>query len=168
MFLTLFPEIEEAEYRKAEEEFLKQRTRIKKNSRYYKDELRYQEAQEHWEQFGDLKSWNIMYMQIQKACFNCINKKLCRKIPNEEIESYSHDVTMNILQTLSAKKMRGEFWKIARLSAFVHLPCMVIYQMQKQFEDKVLDESAYTIFEDGSEHIKEREESFLQDGIYHI
>lgn len=165
MDCPLFPEIEEKERRILEEKFEQLKN---KASKYSKDEKIFQDAQEHWEKFGDLKSWGIMYTQIQKACFNCINKKLCRKIPNDEIESYSHDVTMNILSGLMAKKLRGEFWKIARLSAFVHMPCLAIFQKQKQFEDRVLDESAYTIFEEGRETIREKETSFFKDGILHI
>ena len=165
MDCPLFPEIEEAEKKELERKFEELKN---KASKYSKDEKIFQDAQEHWEKHGDLKSWNVMYIQIQKACFNCINKKLCRKIDNEVIESYSHDVTLNILSGLMAKKLRGEFWKIARLSAFVHMPCMAIYEKQKIFEDKILDESAYTFYEDGKETTKETENSFIRDGIIHL
>lgn len=168
MQLSLFPELQEQEYKEQEALFISIRDKLKKNNAYSKDEERYQQAQEHWEKYGDLKSWHVMYIQIQKACFNRINKKLCGKIPNSDIEDYSHDVTTNIMNGLMAKKLRGEFWKIAKLSAFVHLPCLVIFQKQKQFEDKVLDESAYTYYHEGEETIKENENSYFKDGIYHI
>ena len=163
---TLFPEIYEKEREEKEKEYesLKQ-----KASKYSEDESIFQEAQEHWEKHGDLKSWNVMYIKIQKACFNCLNQKLCGIIPNEKIEGYSHDVTLNILNGINKKKARGEFWKIARLSAFVYLPCKAIYQKQKEFEDRILDESAYTLFGEDGEKIKETESSYIDDnGIVHL
>ena len=169
MILSLFPEIEEMEYRKKEEEFQKLRAALSRDNGYNEDEEAFQAAQESWEKNGDLKSWNVMYIKIQKACFNCINKKLVGKVPNLTIEDYSHDVTLNILNQISKKRTRHEFWKIAKLSAFVHLPCMSIYQKQKEFEDRILDESAYTLFSDDREKIKETESSYIDDnGIYHI
>ena len=169
MILSLFPEIEDMEYKKKEEEFQKLRGALSRDNGYNEDEKAFQAAQESWEKNGDLKSWNVMYIKIQKACFNCINKKLVGKVPNLTIEDYSHDVTLNILNQISKKRTRHEFWKIAKLSAFVHLPCMSIYQKQKEFEDKILDESAYTLFEEDGEKIKETESSYIDDnGIYHI
>ena len=169
MIISLFPEIEEMEYRKKEEEFQKLRAALSRDNGYNEDEKTFQKAQESWEKNGDLKSWNVMYIKIQKACFNCINKKLVGKVPNLMIEDYSHDVTLNILNQISKKRARHEFWKIAKLSAFVHLPCMSIYQKQKEFEDRILDESAYTLFSDDGEKIKETESSYIDDnGIYHI
>lgn len=169
MILSLFPEIEEMEYRKREEEFQKLRAALSRDNGYNEDEKAFQKAQESWEKNGDLKSWNVMYIKIQKACFNCINKKLVGKVPNLTIEDYSHDVTLNILNQISKKRTRHEFWKIAKLSAFVHLPCMSIYQKQKEFEDRILDESAYTLFGEDGEKIKETESSYIdENGIYHI
>ncbi len=169
MILSLFPEIEEMEYKEKEKKFLELRQALTRDNGYNEDERVFQAAQDSWEKNGDLKSWNVMYIKIQKACFNCINKKLVGKVPNITIEDYSHDVTLNILNQISKKRTRHEFWKIAKLSAFVHLPCMSIYQKQKEFEDKVLDESAYTLFREDGEKIKETESSYIDDnGIYHI
>ena len=169
MMMPLFPELEEAEYKKAEDEFLKLRDSLTRDNGYNEDEKAFQKAQDSWEKNGDLKSWNIMYIKIQKACFNCINKKLVGKVPNTTVEDYSHDITLNILNQIAKKRARHEFWKIAKLSAFVHLPCMSIYQKQKEFEDKILDESAYTLFSDDGEKIKETESSYIdENGIYHI
>lgn len=169
MILSLFPEIEEMEYKEKEKEFQKLRTALSRDNGYNEDEKTFQAAQDSWEKNGDLKSWNVMYIKIQKACFNCINKKLVGKVPNLTIEDYSHDVTLNILNQINRKRVRHEFWKIAKLSAFVHLPCMSIYQKQKEFEDKVLDESAYTLFGEDGEKIKEPESSYIdENGIYHI
>ena len=169
MMMPLFPELEEAEYKKAEDEFLKLRDSLTRDNGYNEDEKAFQKAQDSWEKNGDLKSWNIMYIKIQKACFNCINKKLVGKVPNTTVEDYSHDITLNILNQIAKKRARHEFWKIAKLSAFVHLPCMSIYQKQKEFEDKILDESAYTLFGEDGEKIKETESSYIdENGIYHI
>lgn len=169
MTLSLFPEIEEMEYKKAEDEFQKLRQKLTRDNGYNEDERAFQKAQDSWEKNGDLKSWNVMYIKIQKACFNCINKKLVGKVPNTTVEDYSHDITLNILNQIAKKRARHEFWKIAKLSAFVHLPCMSIYQKQKEFEDKILDESAYTLFGDDGEKIKETESSYIdENGIYHI
>jgi hypothetical protein len=149
-------------------EFEELRNKKTRNSKYRQDEEEFQTAQEHFEKFGDLKSWGMMYIKIQKACFNTINKKLCRKIPNEVIEAYSHDITLNIMNGLKRKIESKHFWKIGRLSAFVHFPCMAIYEKQQQFEDRVLDESAFTIYKDGKETIRENEESYFKDGILHL
>lgn len=149
-------------------EFEELRSKKTRNSKYRQDEDEFQTAQEHFEKFGDLKSWNVMYIKIQKACFNTINKKLCHKIPHEVIEAYSHDITINIMNGLKRKIADKHFWKIGRLSAFVHFPCMAIYDKQLQFEDKVLDESAFTIYRDGKETIRENEESYFKDGILHL
>ena len=166
---SLFPELEEERYRLEEKAFQLLRNKLSRDNGYSADEKEFQTAQEHWEKKGDLKSWNIMYVKIQKACFNCINKKLVGKVPNSIIEDYSHDVTLNILSNISKKRQQGKFWKIAKLSAFVHMPCMSIYQKQKEFEDKILDESAYTLFNGNSEKIRETESSYIDDnGIYHI
>lgn len=164
--LSLFPEIEEEEYKKAETEFLALRAKLEKKDRYYADEKEYQEAQEEWDKTGSKAAWNVMYLKIQKACFNCINQKLIKKVPDIMIEDYSHDVTLNILNQILKKKDNGKFWKIAKLSAFVHMPCMAIYEKQKEFEDKILDESAFTLFDDnGNEKMKESEDTVLEDGI---
>lgn len=170
MMMSLFPELEEAEYKKAEDEFQKLRDSLTRDNGYNEDEKAFQKAQDSWEKNGDLKSWNIMYIKIQKACFNCINKKLVGKVPNTTVEDYSHDITLNILNQIAKKRARHEFWKIAKLSAFVHLPCMAIFQKQKEFEDKILDESAYTFFgENGKEKIRETEESYFdENGIFHL
>ena len=166
---SLFPELEEERYILEEKAFQLLRNKLSRDNGYNDDEKEFQTAQEHWEKKGDLKSWNIMYVKIQKACFNCINKKLVGKVPNSIIEDYSHDVTLNILSNISKKRQQGKFWKIAKLSAFVHMPCMSIYQKQKEFEDKILDESAYTLFDGNSEKIRETESSYIDDnGIYHI
>jgi hypothetical protein len=162
---SLFPELDAMDYENAEKQFS---SLVNQASRYSDDEAEFQKAQEHWDKHGDLKSWQKMYEKIQKACFNCINKKLVSVIPKDEIESYSHDVTISILNVINKKRLLGKFWKIARLSAFVYLPCKSIYQKQNEFEDRVLDESAYTTFKDGKETVKEKEDSFFKDGIFHI
>lgn len=169
MQLSLFPEIEEEEYRIAEKAFLILRKKLSKDNGYNEDERAFQEAQDSWEKNGDLKSWNIMYMKVQKACFNCINQKLVGKVPNTTVEDYSHDVTLNIMNQIAKKQARHEFWKIAKLSAFVHMPCMAIYQKQKEFEDRILDESAYTLFGEDGEKIRESKDSYIdENGIVHF
>ena len=46
------------------------------------------------------------------------------------------------------------------------MPCMAIYEKQKEFEDKILDESAFTLFDDnGNEKMKESEDTILENGI---
>lgn len=168
MQLSLFPEFEQQEYLKKEKEFNELREKLSRDNGYNKDEEEFQNAQSSWEKKGDLKSWHIMYQKIQKACFNCINQKLVGKVSNLTVEEYSHDITLNILNQIAKKRAKNEFWKIAKLSAFVHLPCMAIYQKQKEFEDKILDESAYTLFDEKGEKIKETEESYIKDGIIHL
>lgn len=163
---SLFPELDAMDYENEEKIFS---SLVNQASKYSDDEAEFQEAQEHWDKHGDLKSWQKMYEKIQKACFNCINKKLVSVIPKDEIESYSHDVTISILNVINKKRLLGKFWKIARLSAFVYLPCKSIYLKQNEFEDKILDESAYTLTGEDGEKIKETESSYIdENGIYHI
>lgn len=140
-----------------------------KSRKYQKDEDEFQEAQAHFERYQDLKSWGVMYIKIQKACFNRLNKKLVGKAPNETIEAYSHDITINIMNCLKRKIATGQFWKIGKLSAFVYLPCLAIYDKQTQFEDKILMSDAYTLTDtDGREASRETEESYFCNGILYL
>ena len=140
-----------------------------KSRKYQKDEDEFQEAQAHFEKYQDLKSWGVMYIKIQKACFNRLNKKLVGKAPNETIEAYSHDITINIMNCLKRKIATGRFWKIGKLSAYVYLPCLAIYDKQTQFEDKILDSNAYTLTDtDGREASRETEESYFCNGILYL
>lgn len=146
-----------------------EKLRKSKSRKYQKDEEEYQNAQDHFEKYQDRKSWGIMYIKIQKACFNRLNKKLIGNCPHDVIEDYSHDITLNIMNGLKTKMKNNQFWKIGKLSAFVYLPCLAIYDKQRQFEDKILTSFAYTTTdESGDERIKETENSYFKDGILHL
>lgn len=138
----------------------------RKKSNYEKLEKEYQEAQSHWEIYEDKPSWDKMFMLINLATFNCINKKLEFILDREEIEGRALDVTMDILSSLLNKKKKGEEWKINKVSSFVYYPCLAIYNKQLQFEDKVLGEGSYTyINEDEISTMAETQESQLIDGV---
>lgn len=141
----------------------------RKKSNYEKLEKEYQEAQSHWELYEDKPSWDKMFMLINLAVFNCINKKLEHILDREEIEGRALDVTMDILSSLLNKKKKGEKWKINKVSSFVHYPCLAIYNKQLQFEDKVLGEEYYTTTDDeGNTSIKEFKDSKMENGIFQL
>lgn len=141
----------------------------RKKSNYEKLEKEYQEAQSHWEIYEDKPSWDKMFMLINLAVFNCINKKLEFVLDREEIEGRALDVTMDILSSLLNKKKKGEEWKINKVSSFVYYPCLAIYNKQLQFEDKVLGEEYYTRTDDeGNTYIKEFKDSKMENGIFHL
>ena len=141
----------------------------RKKSNYEKLEKEYQEAQSHWEIYEDKPSWDKMFMLINLATFNCINKKLEFVLDREEIEGRALDVTMDILSSILNKKKKGEEWKINKVSSFVYYPCLAIYNKQLQFEDKVLGEEYYTKTDDeGNTYIKEFKDSKMENGIFHL
>lgn len=141
----------------------------RKKSNYEKLEKEYQETQSHWEIHEDKPSWDKMFMLINLAVFNCINKKLEHILDREEIEGRALDVTMDILSSLLNKKKKGEEWKINKVSSFVYYPCLAIYNKQLQFEDKVLGEEYYTTTDDeGNTSIKEFKDSKMENGIFQL
>lgn len=141
----------------------------RKKSNYEKLEKEYQEAQSHWEIYEDKPSWDKMFLLINLAVFNCINKKLEFILDREEIEGRALDVTMDILSSLLNKKKKGEEWKINKVSSFVYYPCLAIYNKQLQFEDRVLGEEYYTKTDDeGNTYIKEFKDSKMENGIFHL
>lgn len=141
----------------------------RKKSNYEKLEKEYQEVQSHWEIHEDKPSWDKMFMLINLAVFNCINKKLEHILDREEIEGRALDVTMDILSSLLNKKKKGEEWKINKVSSFVYYPCLAIYNKQLQFEDKVLGEEYYTTTDDeGNTSIKEFKDSKMENGIFQL
>jgi hypothetical protein len=144
----------------------------RKCSNYEKLEKEYQEVQEHWEEYGDKPSWDRMFILINLAVFNAVNKKLEHLLEKEEIEGRALDITMNILRALLNKKERGEEWKLGKLSSAVHLPCKALYKKELQFNDKLLGEDAFTgeDSETGVQTIMEFADSYLEQGtgIYHL
>ena len=141
----------------------------RKKSNYEKLEKEYQEAQSHWELYEDKPSWDKMFMLINLAVFNCINKKLEHILDREEIEGRTLDVTMDILSSLLNKKKKGKEWKINKVSSFVYYHCLAIYNKQLQFEDKVLGEEYYTTTDDeGNTSIKEFKDSKMENGIFQL
>lgn len=60
-------------------------------------------------------------------------------------------------------------WEIEKVSSAVYLPCLAIYSEKLQFEDKILGEDSYTVEdEDGNTSIMEFEDSYMENGIYHL
>ena len=107
-------------------------------------EREYQEAQSAWElNQNDKKAWDTMFLLINAAVFNSLNKDLEFKLPKDEIEGRSLDITMNIMRALLNKRKKGLPWKIGKVSSAIHLPCMAKYDMKLQFADKCLSESSF-------------------------
>lgn len=105
-------------------------------------EREYQEAQSAWElDQNNKKAWDTMFLLINAAVFNSLNKDLEFKLPKDEIEGRSLDITMNIMRALLNKRRKGQPWKIEKVSSAVHLPCMAKYDMRLQFADNCLSES---------------------------
>lgn len=141
----------------------------RKKSNYEKLEREYQEAQSHWDIYEDKPSWDKMFTLINLAVFNCINKKLERILEREEIEGRALDITITIMNSILQKRNKGKVWKISKVSSFVHYPCFAIYNEKLKFEDKVLGEDSYTVTDDeGNTSIMEFEDSYMENGIYHL
>lgn len=141
----------------------------RKRSNYEKLEKEYQEAQSHWEIYQDKPSWDKMFNLINLAVFNCVNKKLEHILDREEIEGRSLDITVTIMNSLLQKKSKGKYWKISKVSSFVHYPCFAIYSEKLKFQDKVLGEDAYTVTDnEGNSTIMEYEDSYMKNGIYYL
>ena len=141
----------------------------RKKSNYEKLEREYQESQSHWDTYEDKPSWDKMFTLINLAVFNCINKKLERILEREEIEGRALDITITIMNSILQKRRKGKVWKISKVSSFVHYPCFAIYNEKLQFEDKVLGEDSYTVTDDeGNTSIMEFEDSYMENGIYHL
>lgn len=107
-------------------------------------EKEYQIAQEAWDKNqNDKSAWDSMFLLINAAVFNSLNKDLEHKLEREEIEGRSLDITMNIMRAILNKRRKGLQWKIGKVSSAVHLPCMAKYDMKLQFADTCLPESAF-------------------------
>lgn len=140
----------------------------RKHTDYAKKEQEYQDAQNHFEQYNDKPSWDKMYMLINLAVFNSINKKLEHVLAREDIEGKAIDITNIIMSGLLKKKNAGKEWKIDKVSSYVHLPCLALYRKQLHFEEIVLGESSYTGKDEfGEETMIEFEDSYNDGGIYH-
>lgn len=138
---------------------------------YNKIEEQFQEDQKHWEEFKDKESWDKMFLAVQLAVFNCINKRLEKLLPRDEIEGRALDITCTIMQGILNKIEKGKDWKIEKLSSHVYKPCLAIYSESLKFYDQTLGEDAFMITnEDGDYTMMEYEDSFVEKGtgIYHL
>ena len=148
---------------------INKRSGRKRNYDYELKEKEYQEAQEHWDKYQDKKSWDAMFLDIHLCVFNTINKKLERVLDKETIEERAMDITIGIMSNIKKRRDAGKPWKIGKVSSFVYLPCLSIYHEKLKFNDKILDQSAYTYIDEmGNERIMEFEDSYMENGIYHL
>lgn len=107
-------------------------------------EQEYQIAQAAWElDQNNKKAWDSMFILVNNAVFNSLNKDLEHKLAKEEIEGRSLDITMNIMRAILNKRKKGTPWKLGKLSSAVYLPCMAKYDKKWQFVDTCLLESTY-------------------------
>ena len=132
---------------------------------YENNERDFQSAQSEWEKTGNDGAWKRMFSLIQLAVFNSVNNRLEGTLDTEEITQRSLDVTMDIMERMRRRKSEGKPWKIKRLSSFVHLPSLSVYDEKIKFADSLLGEDAYTQ-DDGS--IAETPEADMCDGIIRL
>lgn len=130
-------------------------------------EADYQTAQAEWENdINNKKAWDTMWLLIQSAVFNNINKKLEKAVDKSVIEDYALDVTCNIMSGLKKKREDGKDWKINKVSSAVFLPCLAIYTESNKFNDRVQTFSEALYNESlREEFIPETEDTYMQDGI---
>ena len=106
-----------------------------------------------------------MWLLIQNAVFNNINKDLEGKLDKEEIEGRAADITISIMRSIKNKRAAGKPWMIKKVSSAVHLPCLARYDKKLQFYDKCMGQDAFTyVNEDGMETLMESEDSAMIDG----
>ena len=139
----------------------------RKQQDFEKAEHDYQLAQARWCINEDNKeAWDTMWILMQTAVFNSLNKDLGDKLDKEEIEERALDITMNIMRSIKNKRAAGKSWMIKKVSSFVHLPCLAKYDKKLQFYDKCLSEDAYTCIDDeGKQMIYDSAESEVIDGV---
>lgn len=137
---------------------------------FEKAEKDFQMAQVAWKaNQSDKKAWDKMFLLIQTAVFNYMNKDLEFKLDRETIEERSLDITCNIMQSLINKRNKGLDWEIKKVSSFVGLPCMARFKESYKNWDKTLGEDSFiTLNEDGKEVMMEYEDSVMKNGIYYL
>ena len=137
---------------------------------FEKAEKDFQRAQVAWKaNQNDKKAWDKMFLLIQTAVFNYMNKDLEFKLDKETIEERSLDITCNIMQSLINKRNKGLDWEIKKVSSFVGLPCMARFKESYKNWDKTLGEDSFiTLNEDGKEVMMEYEDSVMKNGIYYL
>ena len=137
---------------------------------FEKAEKDFQLAQVAWKaNQNDKKAWDKMFLLIQTAVFNYMNKDLEFKLDRETIEERSLDITCNIMQSLINKRNKGLDWEIKKVSSFVGLPCMARFKESYKNWDKTLGEDSFiTLNEDGKEVMMEYEDSVMKNGIYYL
>lgn len=126
-------------------------------------EREYQEAQSAWEENQSNKAaWDKMFLLVQAAVFNNLNKDLEHKLDREEIEGRALDITMNIMRSILNKRAQGLPWKIGKVSSAVHLPCMARYDKKLQFYDKCI---TFTRLESMNQPLNIENETDVFDGL---
>ena len=137
---------------------------------FEKAEKDFQMAQVAWKaNQNDKKAWNKMWLLMQTAVFNYMNKDLEFKLDRETIEERSLDITCNIMQSLINKRNKGLDWEIKKVSSFVGLPCMARFKESYKNWDKTLGEDSFiTLNKDGKEVMMEYEDSVMKNGIYYL
>lgn len=117
----------------------------RKCSDYSESEQLFQEAQKKWaDDINDKQAWDTMWSLIQQAVFNNVNSKLEGLLPKEEIEGRALDVTMTIMAGIKKKRENGKEWTIDKVSSYVYLPCLAIYNSKLKFADHLLTEDYYS------------------------
>lgn len=125
----------------------------RKRRSYDEEEKKFQEAQARWEEdINDIEAWHEMFTLINLACFNNVNKKLEKLLPRDEIEGRAMDITLKVMAGIKRKRENGADWKVRKVSSYVHLPCLSIYDKKLQFWDRVLGQNAFINDEDNDEY----------------
>lgn len=122
---------------------------------YYDTEEAFQTAFAEWEADNtNKKAWDTMWNCVQTCCFNIIRKKTKFVTSIEECNDSALDITCIIMNRIKNKGLRP-----AKLSSCCYLPCLNIFNAQKQFEDKIELSNDFIVMEDGTFRIPDKGEN---------
>ena len=135
----------------------------RKRQDFDKAEVDFQIAQAKWAlDEHDREAYDAMWFFIQTAVFNLLNKFLENKLPREDIEERSLDITCSIIKMIVKKRQKGLDWRIRKLSSAVYMPCLARFDKRLQFWDSM---SYLETDEDSGEMFFQREETEVVNGI---
>lgn len=113
-----------------------------------KDYRQHEEEYQKWQDIfyndtDNIEAWQKMFHFINLAVYNNINQKVQKAsagkgkdiLDKEKREARAIDITLNIMESIQRKIRDGREWRIDKLSSFVYLPCLYIYNEKYKRED---------------------------------
>ena len=126
---------------------------------YEEEEKKYQKAQSDWANDPTNKTaWDTMFILINNAVFNTLNKKLNKCLDKEELEGRALDITMDIMRAIKNKRNQGKEWKVAKVSSITHLFSLSAQKPHLVFTDRCICQS--DLIRDTSDEDDETEDIF--------